>query len=51
MVEANAAHTEEMITYSSMIRRKYEEAARYPWLAVAADRDALLVGSNRCATG
>src|SRR5262249_28403843 len=34
---ANAAHTEEMIAYSSMLRRKYEHSARYPWLAVAPD--------------
>ena len=48
--EANAAQTEEMITNSSMMRRKCEESARYPWLAVAADRGALLVGSNRRTT-
>jgi hypothetical protein len=34
---ANLAYTEEMIAYSSMMRRKYEHASRYPWLAVAPD--------------
>ena len=38
--KANAAHTEAMITHSSMMGRKYEAAARYPWLSVAADRPA-----------
>jgi hypothetical protein len=38
--QANAAHTEEMLTYSSMMTRKYRDAARYPWLTVPADRPA-----------
>jgi uncharacterized protein YcaQ len=38
--KANAAHTEAMIAHSSVMGRKYEAAARYPWLAVAADRPA-----------
>lgn len=34
---ANAAHTEETIRYCAMMRRKYEYAASYPWLAVEND--------------
>jgi hypothetical protein len=32
---ANLAHTEEMIAYSSMMRRGYEHASHYPWLVIA----------------
>ncbi len=34
---ANAVSTEEKLAYSSMMRRKYEHAARFPWLEVAED--------------
>ena len=34
---ANADHTDEVIAYCSIISRKYEVAARYPWLEVAPD--------------
>jgi hypothetical protein len=34
---ANAAYSKEMIAYCSVMRRKYEYAARFPWLAVASD--------------
>lgn len=29
--KANAAHMEEVVSHSSMMRRKYEDAAQYPW--------------------
>jgi len=35
--QANATHTEKMIAYCAMLRRKYEHASQYPWLAVAPD--------------
>jgi hypothetical protein len=35
--QANAAHTEDMIAFSALMRQKYERAARYPWLALAPD--------------
>ena len=44
---ANAAHAEEMLAYCSMMRRKYEHAARSPWLVVALIPGALLVGESR----
>jgi hypothetical protein len=34
---ANQAHTEEMVAYDAMMERKYELAARYPWMSVAPD--------------
>jgi hypothetical protein len=35
--KANARHTEVVVAYCASMRRKYEHAARYPWLAVPPD--------------
>jgi hypothetical protein len=34
---ANARHTEAVVAYCASMRRKYEHAVRYPWLAVPPD--------------